>query len=1261
MRKRRKILFLFISLAGIILCLSIILLIVTPQLINLETVREKIKSQYAKEVGGQIEYEYLKLVILPRPRVVISDVEFTMPDTVDGTLESLDIYPKILPLFTGNLRIAMLRSRSPRINIRFPEKSDDDREAPKAVSADRLQDRFISTIRSLPELKIPAIVLRIRNGRTQFFEGNKRVFILQSINGNIKRRANRIEFDFKCQSNFWESMVMKGRYEEPGFLIKSQIQLNHFRPHALIDSIYPDSTLKMTNARTNLTLDLQTDGPERLQAKIKGSIPYLHLRHGNKDLKLNDAGFECEYQFNNNVVTLSLSQLNLKDPRVSLSGRLHANPKLPGVQLELEGKQVDVETTQRIALALTENTAKVDEVFEIMQSGVFQRVTLKAQGASLADLADERNFVIAGNMMGGKIFVPNGQLNLVDVTGDAKIVNGILLGENVTARMGNSSGTKGKLAIPLTDDTAPFHIEGLIQADLSQLPAVLTRLVDNDELKKELTLIDKLNGSAVGMLVLGEDLNDVNVKVMASDIQLDAAYKRIPYPIKIGGGNFLLDGSRIELTNLNAIVGESKLSRLSSQFGWEKASPLKISSQSASIDLTQLYAWLSEEKTFKQKLKAVTAINGTLALNKFNLSGPLLKPEKWKIQSNGSVQKLSMHSELLPGRLSVVKGRFTVKGDQISINNLNANVGKSSFTGFNARLKWGPVNMLNANSAKTVVFLDEVDPWLKSHRVLKNSVKDIPPLTGKLAFQKLAFEGPITGKTKKKLNLTGSIDNWNIHSPKFPTSVNITGGQLTWHGTRLDLRDTDANLGTSTISRLGFGMEWGKRSSYEFDADAADIQVAELYPWLVSFKTLGKMFKGYTATGGKLTLTKPYLKGPIGPTQAWRFDLSGDLKAFVMKSDYFKEPLQINTTKFTAKDTPGPEGIHGHIDLMDTQLSWENSRMTLQGTADFSESELILDLDLAANELSWHQIDQIVELEKSQTPDSAMALLGELRVVSESFIYDRFTWQPMHADISFNKDDISIVIKKADLCAIQFPGILKFASNEFEFYFNPLAEKQNLKPTISCLSDKKDLVDGTFGLNGELLTKARPTDFPKSLTGNLDFTAEQGRIYRFGMLAKIVALLNVTEIYRGEVPDLAGEGFAYNSMSAKAVFEDGKLIFDEGSIDSPSMGIAVEGHIDLVKKKMDLTVLVAPFKTVDRIVKHIPLVSNILGGKLVSIPFKAVGELGDPDVIPLSPTAVGSGLLGILQRTLELPITIIQPVLPGSKEDEEQKEQKIMQ
>jgi hypothetical protein len=74
---------------------------------------------------------------------------------------------------------------------------------------------------------------------------------------------------------------------------------------------------------------------------------------------------------------------------------------------------------------------------------------------------------------------------------------------------------------------------------------------------------------------------------------------------------------------------------------------------------------------------------------------------------------------------------------------------------------------------------------------------------------------------------------------------------------------------------------------------------------------------------------------------------------------------------------------------------------------------------------------------------------------------------------------------------------------------------------------------------------------------------------------------------------------------------------------------------------------------VDRIVKKIPLISSVLGGKLISIPFRAKGKLENPTVIPLSPTAVGSGVLGVLERTLKLPIKIIQPILPDEKKEAE--------
>jgi hypothetical protein len=745
---------------------------------------------------------------------------------------------------------------------------------------------------------------------------------------------------------------------------------------------------------------------------------------------------------------------------------------------------------------------------------------------------------------------------------------------------------------------------------------------------------------------------------MASDIRLKADYQRIPYPVIITTGNLRLDGNRMTLTNIDASVGKSSLVQLSSKFGWERSSLLELSSKSAKVDLAQLHTWLTQDETLSQNLKDLSMVDGTVILQNANLSGPLFKPGRWRLKSKGDIQNLSVRSPLLPGDLAVAQGQFIFEGDRLKIANWNANVGKSSFADLTADIKWEERSALTATSGKVLVLLDEVYPWLQSHETLKQYVKNIEPLNGSLNFKSLAFEGPLTIENSSRMNFSAVIERCHIHSPKFPTDVELDGGDLVWRGTRIDLLKTSARFGTSTIQRLSLGKQWGDISLIELKADSADIQIAELYPWLISFEKLDRMFKGYAATHGQLALRGLDFRGPVGKSGIWQFKLTGDLHDLVLESDSFKAPIQINTAKFSAEDTPGEADAYARFQLDTSQLSWEDSQIMVQGNVSFSADELLLDLKLTADRLTWGQVKQITDLETTEETGKGLKLLGSLKVESDRFVYDAYAFQSMHADIYFNKTDTRVVIQKADLCGIQSPGILKVSADEFEFYFNPVAVTQNLEPAIACLSAKKNLADGSFNLEGELMSKARPTDFPKSLTGNLQFSAENGRIYRFGMLAKIFALLNVTEIYRGEVPDLAGKGFAYTSMVATGVFEDGKLIIKDTSIDSPSMGIAIEGKIDLIKKKVNLVVLVAPFKTVDRIVKLIPLFGNIMGGKLISIPFRAVGDLSDPDVIPLSPTAVGSGLLGILQRTLKLPITVIQPVLPGSKDKEGDKKEK---
>jgi hypothetical protein len=51
---------------------------------------------------------------------------------------------------------------------------------------------------------------------------------------------------------------------------------------------------------------------------------------------------------------------------------------------------------------------------------------------------------------------------------------------------------------------------------------------------------------------------------------------------------------------------------------------------------------------------------------------------------------------------------------------------------------------------------------------------------------------------------------------------------------------------------------------------------------------------------------------------------------------------------------------------------------------------------------------------------------------------------------------------------------------------------------------------------------------------------------------------------------------------------------------------------------------VASFSTINWIIRHITLVGKIMGGALISIQVKVSGDLDNPDVTLLAPSAVGT-------------------------------------
>jgi len=874
---------------------------------------------------------------------------------------------------------------------------------------------MLTNVLAYPALSKPSFLIKVKDGKLNLYDENGVSFKFININANTRLLLNRLTIKLVCKSNLWKNISIKGLINPHLFTSKGQVDLTLFNPKILTDYLFPDTVLKVSDAGINLNIDFKSDKHHALQAEVQSHTSHLKLLQENENLVIKAKSLICKLNMDEEKTKVSLANLVLDYPKLRASGQFLLNRIVKQTSLDIDVKKADVGSTRKVALALAGNSGITKDIFDIVKGGNIPEITFKSFGKSPADLGKIENIFIRGKLRDGNIFVPAALLDLEDVDGSVTISNGILVGENIKSRLGNSFGTKGMLELGF-ENNLPFYVETTIQADLAQLPPILKRLVKNKPFVKELSQIEDFKGSALGKMVLDGNKQSVDVRVDASKIDLHARYGRIPYPLQIKGE------------------------------------------------------------------------------------------------------------------------RFAYQETQISFDELNAVIGKSSFSQVSGGITW----------------------------------KDEPRLT--------------------------------------------------------------------------------------FKSDSSILQMKEIYPWLLSYENTASFFKDFKITQGITTLSDINLNGPVSNPINWRINMKGNFENILINSPLSPDPISVADGKFDVIEIPGSGAVKNNFIIESANLAWGNSRFTSEGSIIFSEEELQLYTELSADEIGWDRVDQIIEyVNKKKDPGHdekpwTLPVEGVFRIKTDSFTWEDLKFNPVHADIFLEDNEVFIDFIKASLCGISVPGSIKISSTNTELYLYPVAENRQLDDTVACHWKKDQLVTGKYNLSGKLFAISNSKEIGKVLNGKLKFFAEDGRIYRYGTLAKILALLNLSEIFRGKLPDVVKEGFAYNSIKADGNLENGKFMFKEFVIDGSSMTIVCEGYIDLIRDEMDVVVLVAPFKTVDYIIKHIPLVNHIFGGKLVSIPFRVKGNPADPDVIPLSPTAIGAGMFGLLKRTITLPVAIIQPLLSNEKD-----------
>jgi len=1256
MSTRRRIIGWLIGITGFLLVLLIIGAVFAPKLIKLETVKEYLVQSLAEEISGSINYQQIELSWFPRPRAVVHGITFSLADDVEGKMTALHVYPKIVPLLWGSVELSRLSAIDPVYNIRISEPLLQDSSGQRNFAFSKVLVDFQNLLYEFPGFTLTGLDAKIMNGSLNIFEGDQRVFGFHDLQAAYRRPTNKTNFELTCKSTLWNAISVSGWLDTEKFNGRGNIRFAEFRPHALSNYFFPDSALKISETMTNLTIDFELKGTDGLEANLQGSVPLLKITNGDRKLEIKDLLIDSTVRITGNDTRVSLEKLTLLNPRISVTGEMIFDPKKSWVSIDLQGQDFDLASVRKTALEIGEGSDTVQTVFDIIRGGQVPLVTFNTKGQSLEDLTAFDNMVIRGEIHDGNIFIPGIDLNLKRVAGTVVILDSILQGYGLKAQMGGSLGKNGKLKLGLNENITPFDLGIMVHADLSQLPPVLKRVVKDNNFLKELALIKEVSGEALGKLSLSKHAASMDVKVETSEVQFNASYERLPYPLKIVGGQFLYDGHRVEFNNFDVKTGKSVFSINSSSLKWQKATQFKLNSKAATLAIDEFYPWLVSSGFIHGDLKDIRATEGFIHFDQTDVSGPLLTPEIWKIQSIGKLDHLSLHSIRLPAPLKIIRGQFACRDTRFILTNLEAAVGKSSFSQITGGLDWGKADRMSLASESTKISIDELYPWLIKYFDIDKDLQKIPPVRGLLALKTLTLKGPLLNPNGRPFIVSGRFNSSIFDSKLFPAPLQIDNGEFDWQGKRMALTNCNGSSGKSTYSQLSMILDWGKARSLTATSESATLFAGEIWSWLSSLENVDTRLGDLSVTQGTAVLYDIQFNLPLNRVEPWRISATGDLHDISVRADFLDQSINLKSGKFILTQRDLSDVPHNCIKLGSTHLTWGESHITLIGDIFFSPGSVFVDMNISLDHVDWVRVEKIVNFagdNKDQSPEPPQTRFSaDLRINAAKFNYRDYVFQPLKAAVSLQPEEIMVAIEKADLCDISINGFIKVTDQGFEYYMIPGARGKALENTLACLTKEKASASGTYHLSGEVMAKAKTQATTRIYSGGLDFIAKDGRIYQLGLLAKIFAILNVTEIYRGEVPDLVGDGFAYETMTIKAKFEGKKLVMQECSIDGASMGIACDGEIDLAEQKINLVILVAPFKTIDRIVKKIPLISTVLGGKLVSIPFRAKGDLDDPMVIPLSPTAVGSGVLGVMQRTLKLPITIIQPLLPDEEDDQ---------
>ena len=248
--------------------------------------------------------------------------------------------------------------------------------------------------------------------------------------------------------------------------------------------------------------------------------------------------------------------------------------------------------------------------------------------------------------------------------------------------------------------------------------------------------------------------------------------------------------------------------------------------------------------------------------------------------------------------------------------------------------------------------------------------------------------------------------------------------------------------------------------------------------------------------------------------------------------------------------------------------------------------------------------------------------------IKRVLIDDQIYLSDVRGEARYDGDKISAAHLEA---SVGESGNIKIRISEATNARNILITAKNAGAILRSLDITDDVVGGILNLQGTF----QDDEEDRPLSG--DLIINEFHVINAPPLAKLLTVATLT----GALELLGGQGLPFDKLHAPFVYKNKKISLNKARATGLSLGLTIDGIIELNDYEVDLNGTIIPAYTINSIVGHVPVIGDILTGGdgqgVFALAYRARGPLSDTEITVNPLTALAPGIFRDLFKIFDRP------------------------